>query len=175
MENLGYEKIEPKVIDGNLIKLISDDWMLVTAGNEEKCNTMTANWGGVGYLWNRPVAFVFIRPERYTFEFVEKYENFTLTFFDEKYRKALNICGTKSGRDCNKVAEASLTPCFTNSGNPAFTEAGLVIECKKLYAGMLSEEFFLDRDIFDTVYGKKGNVHKLYIAEMTGVWKKTNL
>ena len=71
----------PKTIDGNLIKLIADDWMLVTAGNEEKFNTMTANWGGVGYLWNRPVAFIFIRPQRYTYEFVEKYENFTLTFF----------------------------------------------------------------------------------------------
>ncbi len=175
MEKLGYKKIEPKTIAGNLIKLIADDWMLITAGNEEKFNTMTANWGGVGYLWNRPVAFIFIRPQRYTFDFVEKYENFTLTFFNEKYRNALNICGTKSGRDCNKVAEASLTPCFTESGIPAFTEAGLVIECKKLYAGMLSEECFIEKHIYNTVYRKMGDVHKLYIAEMTSVWTKERL
>lgn len=168
----GYKKIDPKFIDENLIKLISDDWMLVTAGNEEKFNTMTANWAGVGYLWNRPVAFVFIRPERYTYEFVEKQEYFSLTFFNEKYRNALNICGTKSGRDCNKVAEASLTPCFTKKGTPSFEEARLVIECKKLYAGMLSEASFLNRHIFDTVYGQKGNIHKLYIVEMTDVWLK---
>ena len=172
MEMTGYKKIDPKNIDGNLIKLISDDWMLVTAGNKEKSNTMTANWGGMGYLWNRPVAFVFIRPERYTYEFVEKQENFTLTFFNEKFRNALNICGTKSGRDCNKVAEASLTPCFTEKGTPSFEEASLVIECKKLYAGMLSEDSFLNRHIFDTVYGQKGNIHKLYIAEITDVWLK---
>ncbi|EKD32534.1 MAG: hypothetical protein ACD_77C00063G0009 [uncultured bacterium] len=172
MEMTGYKKIDPKFIDENLIKLISDDWMLVTAGNEEKFNTMTANWAGVGYLWNRPVAFVFIRPERYTYEFVEKQEYFSLTFFNEKYRNALNICGTKSGRDCNKVAEASLTPCFTKKGTPSFEEARLVIECKKLYAGMLSEASFLNRHIFDTVYGQKGNIHKLYIVEMTDVWLK---
>lgn len=172
MGNRGYKKIEAKDIEENLIKLISDDWMLVTAGNKEKFNTMTANWGGMGYLWNKPVAFVFIRPERYTYEFVEKQDNFTLTFFDKEYRNALNICGTMSGRDCNKVAEASLTPCFTEKGTPSFEEARLVIECKKLYAGMLSEASFLDRNIFDKVYGQKGNVHKLYIAELTDIWEK---
>lgn len=172
MEKLGYKKIEAKNIEGNMIKLISDDWMLVTAGEKSKFNTMTANWGGMGYLWNRPVAFVFIRPERYTYEFVENHDNFTLTFFSEEYRESLNICGTKSGRDCNKVAETQLTPCFTKTGTPSFEEARLVIECRKLYAGMLSEFSFLDRNIFDTVYGQKGNIHKLYIVEMTDIWLK---
>lgn len=80
MEEFGYKQIDPKEIPGNLIKLIADEWMLVTAGTQEKFNTMTANWGGAGYLWNRPVAFVFIRPERYTYEFAEKSEMFTLSF-----------------------------------------------------------------------------------------------
>lgn len=84
--------------------------MLVTAGNAEKFNMMTASWGGLGFLWNRPVAFVFIRPQRYTFDFVERNEGFTLSFFGEEYRKVLQLCGTKSGREIDKVAETKLTP-----------------------------------------------------------------
>ncbi|HBE42259.1 MAG TPA: flavin reductase, partial [Bacteroidales bacterium] len=86
MENLGYKLIKPSEIEGNLIDLIASDWMLVTAGDRQKFNTMTANWGGVGHLWNRPVVFVFVRPERYTFRFMEDTKGFTLSFYDEAYR-----------------------------------------------------------------------------------------
>ena len=172
MEKFGYKKIKPEDIEPNLIKLVEKEWMLVTAGTGEKINTMTANWGGMGYLWNRPVVFIFIRPERYTYEFVENNESFTLTFFDEKYRNSLDICVTKSGRDCDKIAEASLTPLFSSEGNPAFEEAGMILECKKLYAGMLRDEEFLDTHILSAAYGLKGNLHKLYIAEIKSVWIK---
>lgn len=172
MKNLGFTRIDPTAVKENLIKLIALDWMLVTAGNKQDFNTMTANWGGAGYLWNKPVAFVFVRPERYTYEFMERSDLFTLSFFDEKYREALNICGTKSGRDCNKVAEASLNPCFTALDNPTFKEAGLVIECRKLYAKMLTESEFIDKTIFNTHYAKKGGLHKMYIAEIINVWVK---
>ena len=91
-------KIEAKNIDKNVIKLIGQDWMLVTAGDQEKFNMMTASWGSMGYLWNKPVVMVFVRPQRYTFEFTEKKDEFTLSFFDEKYRHALNVCGSVSGR-----------------------------------------------------------------------------
>ncbi|MDD2425791.1 MAG: flavin reductase family protein [Bacteroidales bacterium] len=172
MKDSGFLQIDPLVIEDNLIKLISAGWMLVTAGDKEKFNTMTANWGGMGYLWNRPVVFVFVRPERYTYQFMERSEEFTLSFFNEKYRSALNICGSKSGRDCDKIAEASLTPLFTESGNPAFSEARLVLECRKLYADLLSPEAFIDREPVAAHYSGKAGIHKLYIAEILRVWKR---
>ena len=170
MKDLGYKQIKPSEIEGNLIDLIASDWMLVTAGDRHKFNTMTANWGGVGHLWNKPVVFVFVRPERYTFQFIENSEGFTLSFYNETYRDALNICGTKSGRDCNKVAEAGLTAHFTGAGLPAFEEAKLVMECRKLYATMLKKEEFLDTQPLKTHYTTKGGLHKLYIAEIEKVW-----
>ena len=92
------------------LNLIGKQWMLVTAGTSEKFNTMTASWGGLGWLWNKPVAFVFIRPERYTHGFIEASDCMTLSFYGEEYREALKICGTKSGRDIDKVAATGLTP-----------------------------------------------------------------
>lgn len=172
MIDSGYTQIDPKAIGDNLIKLIADDWMLVTAGNEHKYNTMTANWGGAGYLWNKQVVFVFIRPERYTYEFTEKFDSFTLSFFDEKYQEALDICGSVSGRDCDKVSEASLTPLFTELGNPTFAEARLVLECKKLYADMLKIDSFLNKEPVYAHYSSKGGFHKMYIAEIVKVWTK---
>ena len=170
MKNMGYSQIAPAEIEENLIRLIADDWMLVTAGTPHKFNTMTANWGGTGYLWNKNVVFVFVRPERYTYGFIESTEGFTLTFFDEKYRDALNLCGAKSGRDCDKVKETGLTPHFTTLGYPAFTEARLVMECRKLYADQLTREAFIDGEPLKTHYSTKGGLHKLYIAEIEKVW-----
>ena len=126
-----FKEISPNEIRDNPFKLIGKDWMLVTAGDKSKFNTMTASWGGVGILWNKPVAFTFIRPQRYTFEFTEQGEYYTLSFFDEEYRKALNFCGTKSGRDYDKVKETGLTPVFSEDA-PYFGEAKLVLVCKKL-------------------------------------------
>ena len=146
-------KIEAKNIDKNVIKLICQDWMLVTAGDQEKFNMMTASWGSMGYLWNKPVVMVFVRPQRYTFEFTEKKDEFTLSFFDEKYRHALNVCGSVSGRNVNKV------------------QATLVLECKKLYTDFLKEEAFLDKKIVDSQYGQK-DFHKVYVAEIVHAWVK---
>ncbi len=172
MKEQGYRAIKASEIKGNLIELIADDWMLITAGKRDKFNTMTANWGGAGYLWNKPVVFVFVRPERYTFGFIEREEGFTLSFFEEKYRDALNLCGARSGRDCDKIAEAGLTPFFTESGNPAFTETRLVIECRKLYASQLTKDAFIDSEPLKTHYSTKGNLHRMYIAEIIRVWTR---
>ena len=160
------KEVKPSDLTDNLIRLIASDWMLVTAGDRNKFNTMTANWGGMGYLWNRNVVFVFVRPERYTYEFMERNEGFTLTFFDDRYRDALNLCGTMSGRDCDKVTEAGLTPFFTESGLPAFAEARIVLECRKLYASQLTREAFLESEPLKTHYSTKGGLHKIYIAEI---------
>ena len=106
--------------------------MLITAGNEEKCNTMTASWGGVGIMWGKNAVTTYIRPQRYTKEFVDANDTFTISFFDESYRKALNICGSVSGRDKDKIKEAGLTPYFVD-GTAAFEEANLILVCKKMY------------------------------------------
>jgi len=110
-----YKKIDPNDFSGNIIQKIGFDWMLITAGNPEKFNTMTASWGGMGFLWNKPVAFIFIRPQRFTYEFAELNEYYTLHFFEEKYREILNFCGSKSGRDVDKIAKTGLT--VSNSQN----------------------------------------------------------
>lgn len=166
-----FKEIEPKAVTDNVIRLIGKDWMLVTAGCQEHFNTMTASWGGMGVLWNKPVAFVFIRPQRYTYEFVEKQEGFTLSFFEEKYRAALQLCGTVSGREVNKVEKAGLTPLALPSGEMTFQEARLVVECRKLYTDLIRPEAFLDTVLIRQWYPEQ-DFHRMYVAEMVKVWEK---
>lgn len=105
-----FKETKPELLSDNAFKLIGKDWMLITAGTPESFNTMTASWGGLGVLWERKVAFCFIRPTRYTREFVERSQNFTLSFFEETHRKALGFIGSHSGRDTDKIKETGLTP-----------------------------------------------------------------
>ena len=98
-------KIDPKTLDKNIFSAIGDQWMLITAGTADRCNTMTASWGGLGVIWNAPSATCYIRPQRYTKEFVDREDYFTLSFFGEEHRKALQLCGSKSGREVDKVKE----------------------------------------------------------------------
>lgn len=167
------KKIDPKEITDNPIKLIGDDWMLVTAGIPGSFNTMTASWGGVGHLWNRPVVFVFVRHERYTYGFTEREEGFTLSFFDPKFRKELSLLGTKSGRDSDKISEAGLTPIPASNGSVTFSQARLILECKKLYVSDLEEAKFLDRSILGKFYdAAHGGLHRVYIAEITAAYQR---
>lgn len=169
-----FKKIIPAEISDNFIKLIGADWMLVTAGDESECNTMTASWGGVGYLWNKPVAIAYIRPQRHTFAFTERQERMTLSFFEEEHRPALAYCGTHSGKDEDKILNAGLTTVFTKQGTPTFREARLVLECRKLYTDMLKEENFLQKDIIDKWYAN-GDYHKVYVLEIENAYiKKRN-
>lgn len=154
----------------NGIKLIANDWMLVSAGTKEKFNMMTASWGGIGYLWNKPVAYVFIRPERYTFEFIESNEQFSLSFFGGEYKEMLSLMGSTSGRTSDKVAASGLTPYFTELGTPAFDQARITMECKKLYSTMMCEKAFLDKTIAERWYTAHGSMHKIYIAEIVNLW-----
>ncbi len=167
-----FEKIDPKTITDNMIHLIGEDWMLVSAGKDGAFNTMTASWGGVGFLWGKPVAFVFIRPQRYTYEFVEQEDFLSLSFFDvEKYKDVLTFCGKNSGRDKDKVKETHLTPCFTEKGTPTFQEASLVLEGKKLYADFLNPESFIDKGLIAPWYAN-GDFHKMYVVEIVSAYKK---
>ncbi len=156
--------IKPEEIQDNVFKLIGAEWMLVTAGSKQSFNMMTASWGGLGVLWNKNVCFIFIRPTRYTYGFIEKSNTYTLSFFDRKYKPALNLCGTKSGRDCDKVKETGLSPAETKSGSIYFTEARLVIECRKIYHHDLEPANFLDPEIAAN-YPEK-DYHSMYVGEI---------
>ncbi|MEW6052114.1 MAG: flavin reductase family protein [Candidatus Zixiibacteriota bacterium] len=148
----------------NPFKLIADDWMLITAGTPESFNTMTASWGALGELWNKKVCFVFVRPTRYTYEFMERSEYFTLSFFEEKLRPILNFCGRVSGRDMNKAEKAGLTPVTGTTGLVYFAEARMVIECRKVYYQDIIPSQFLDASIHDN-YPKK-DYHRMYVGEV---------
>lgn len=129
----------------DLIRDISREYMLIAAGTPDRFNMMTASWGGMGYLWGQPVAFVFIRPERYTFGFVEREPRFTLSFLGEQHRDILNYCGTHSGRDGDKAAATGLVPVATELGSVGFEQARLTLECRKLYRTDFRPEEFVDR------------------------------
>ncbi len=160
-----FREINPLEFNESPFRLIGKEWMLITAGNMENWNTMTASWGGMGEIWFKPAVFTFIRPQRHTLKFVEKEPVFTLSFFDEKYRTALKICGAHSGRDCDKAAEAGLTPFGTDGGSVAFEEARLVLECRKLYVQDLDPAGFLDDSIIPKHYPAR-DFHRMFVGEV---------
>lgn len=166
------KRIELKDLTENFFETISKEWMLITAGTPEHFNTMTASWGGIGFLWNKPVAFVFIRPERYTYEFAEKNEYLTLSFLGDENRQIHNICGSKSGRDTDKVQETGLKPLPTPEGNITFEQSRLTLECRKLYSRMLEPESFIDKQPLEKWYSENNGMHKMYIVEIVNAWKK---
>lgn len=116
----------------NPFKKLDGEWTLVSAGDKSGFNCMTISWGGFGVLWHKNVATIYIRPSRYTFKFLKKFDNFTISFYDEKYKKDLSVLGSLSGRDCNKLSQTQLTPKFLKDG-VTFNEANLTLVCKKIY------------------------------------------
>ncbi|MDR2473679.1 MAG: DUF4468 domain-containing protein [Tannerella sp.] len=166
----GYKKLSPDKIPGNIIKMLGDDWMLITAGNDNGFNMMTASWGGLGRLYEKPVATCFINPLRYTYQLMEKGEYYTLSFYTEAYREALQYCGSHSGRDGDKVKGSGLTPVTLPSGAKAFGEAWLILECRKLVAQSLSPDNIFDNQVKTDWAGKQ--LHKMYIGEIINAWVK---
>ena len=168
---------------GSPVRRIGDEWMLITAGDTAaepgQWNTMTASWGGFGVLWGKDVVFMFIRPSRHTRGFADAASLFTLSFFDEKYRKALTFCGEKSGRDHDKAGETGLTPIvFGNNiaggraaGSVAFKEASDIVICRKIYTQDFDPERFLDPSIMNNY--PQPDYHRMYAGEvvtlLTGV------
>ena len=147
---------------------IGKEWMLITAGTEDDCNTMTASWGFMGVIWGKNAAEVVVRHSRYTYEFMEREEYFTLSFFEEKYRNALMYCGKISGRDSDKINEAGLTP-VSIEGTVGFEEAYLTLVCRKMYASDIdiarleeAQQHWYDGDA----------IHRMYIAEIVAVYEK---
>ena len=158
-----FTKIDPKEIQENVFSLIGDQWMLITAGTKDKCNTMTASWGGLGVLWGAPMAVAYIRPQRYTKEFVDNSEYFTLSFFSEQYRKQLALCGSKSGREIDKVKECGFTVAEAQGGAPYFEQADLVFVCRKRMVQKM-EESLIPADVREKWY--EGDYHTMYWGEI---------
>lgn len=156
-------------LNTDILQIFNQDWALVTAGSKDHFNTMTIGWGGLGTLWSKPVATVYVKPIRYTHEFLESNEYFTISFFDEQYRKALGLLGTLSGRDCDKVAETGLTPLFVDNG-VTFAEAYVTLVCKKIYRQDMDinamPQFAIDR------YYQTEAPHTMYVGEVVDVIAK---
>lgn len=163
----GFKIIKADDLSDNPFKLIGHDWMLITSGTPDNYNTMTASWGGMGYLWAKNVCFIFVRPSRHTYEFMEKNETFSLSFFTEEWRSALNICGKKSGRDIDKAKETGLKPILAGNQTTGFEQARLIIECKKLYFQDLDASHFLNLSIEKNYNGS--DYHRMYVGEILAV------
>lgn len=167
---MSFKEVKPEELTMNPFTKIGKDWLLITAGNEEKCNTMTASWGAMGVMWGKNAVTVYIRPQRYTKEFVDREETFTISVLGEEYRKALNYCGTVSGKDADKIKAAGLTPYFVE-GTPGIAEADMIMVCKKMYHETLKPECF-DEPANDEKWYAQKDYHDMYIAEIQKVLVK---
>lgn len=165
---MAFHEISIEELNFNPFEKISRQWMLITAGDELGANTMTASWGGVGIMWGKPVVTAYIRPQRYTKEYVDTNDEFTISFLPEEKRKALNVCGSISGRDVeDKWKEAGLHPHYTD-GTAAVEEAEMIFVCRKLYVQEMYPECFIDTSC-DTDNYPLGDYHVMYIGEITKV------
>jgi flavin reductase (DIM6/NTAB) family NADH-FMN oxidoreductase RutF len=164
-----FIETNPNELPDNVFQSIGQEWMLITVGDQNQYNTMTASWGGWGILWNRKVCFCVIRPQRFTYEFMERSEAFSLSFFDASYHAALDYCGTHSGRKVDKARECGLTPyelkiAGTATNTVTFQEARLVMACKKIYYQDLDPAHFIDPTIAN-VYPSR-DYHRMYVGEI---------
>ncbi len=159
-----FKKSDLYKLNESIFKLLDQDWMLVCAGTPGNYNMMTASWGTCGILWNKPIATAYIRPQRYTYEFVEKHDIFTLNFFDESFRKTLNLLGTESGRDMDKMKVDGLDALPSTQGSVYFKQARIALECRKIYCDDIKPENFLDKGIHN-MYPEK-DYHRFYIGEI---------
>ncbi len=164
------KKILPENINDNIFKLIGKDWMLVAAQKDGKVNAMTASWGFGGVMWGKNAVVVGIRPQRYTKEFVDNGDTFSITILPESYRETMSYFGTVSGRDEDKIAKTGLTVAH-DENTPYFEEGRLVLICKKMYSQEIKEENFIDKSIIDKWYPNK-DYHMMYVAEIIDVLEK---
>ncbi len=165
------KSVSPFDLPDNFFKALAEEWMLVTAVDSSgRVNTMTASWGGFGYMWARPVALCVIRPQRYTNEFAKEADVITLSFLEDGNREALKLCGTVSGRDRDKIGESGLT--VINEDDYAyFEQSRLTIVGRKIYVDRMKEECFLDKKIVDDKYPKR-DYHDVYVLEIEKVFVK---
>ena len=172
-EKYGFKEIDPTELHKmgfDPYKKIDKDWFLVTAGNKDGWNTMTASWGFAGIMWGKQTFTTVIRPQRYTKDFLDKENTFTISFFDESERKALAFCGSHSGRDYDKSAETGLVPLFADD-TVTFEQARLVFVCEKAYVQQMTPDSFIDKDLIEANYAA-GDFHIQYIGIIKKVYVK---
>lgn len=165
-----WKEIKAEECRDNAFTMIGKEWMLIAAGDGERSNAMTASWGGVGVMWGKNVAYIVVRPQRYTKEFLDKQERFSLNFLPEECRSALNYMGTVSGRDENKMEKSGLHVTMQDE-TPVFEESRMVLVCKKMFVQPMKEESFLQPETVERWYPGK-DYHTLYIAEIEKVYVK---
>lgn len=164
------EKLDINNLEINPFNKIGKEWMLVTSKKDDKVNAMTASWGGLGVLWNKNIAFIVLRPQRYTKEFIDSSNEFSLSSFDSSFKKTLGYFGSVSGREEDKISKSGLH-LIDIDGIPSFDEANFIITCKNLYKQDLIPEGFIDSKLDSLNYPNK-DYHTLYLAEITGIYKK---
>jgi flavin reductase (DIM6/NTAB) family NADH-FMN oxidoreductase RutF len=168
---MAREKIAIDWFLARIYHLWDKQWFLLTSGDFAKghYNTMTVSWGSMGVMWNRPFVQVVVRPTRYTYSLMERYDAFTLCALPDTYRKALNLLGSRSGRDGDKIAQAGLTPiASTQVAAPGFAEAELIIECKKMYWDDFAPAHFIDPKIEEN-YAQQ-DYHRIYFGQVMAIY-----
>ena len=165
---MSFHEICAKDFENSVFHTIAKEWMLITAEKQMDgkpiANTMTASWGGAGVVWGKSAVTCYIRPQRYTKEFIDKEELFSVSFLKDGHRDALKLCGSVSGRDHDKIKETGLTPVFID-GVPAFEEADTILICRKMYRTSMNPADFIDKDADSKFYPEK-DYHDMYIAEI---------
>lgn len=173
---MDFARADIRKLGDNPWKLMDEDWALISAGDPGRLadrrawNAMTASWGGFGVLWNKDMAFIFVRPVRHTYAFLERDARFSLSFFDEAYREALEICGSRSGRDGDKIAAAGLRPLGMEGPFIGYEEARLVLCCRSVYSADIDPGRFKEASIQANY--PDGDYHRMYIGEIESAWKR---
>ena len=167
----GWKRIAPSEIPDNAIDLIDNYKGILAMGNKEEHNAMTIGWGTLGVLWSTPIYTVFVSSSRYSYTLMEKYDTFTVTFFNKSHMKDVMYLGHHSGRDGDKISQTNLHLSYTDTGNPIFDEAFLVIECRKIYAAPF-DIAKLPQGMKDFYEKRKIGVHTEYVGEILNVYVK---
>ena len=150
----------------DIFKQFDKKWALLTAGKEGDFNTMTISWGGMGTIWSKPVVTAYVRTSRYTHEFADREDYFTVSFYPEEYKKVLGVLGSKSGRDMDKIGGSGLTP--KKAGESiTFEEAEVTLLCKKLFKQKLDKNNILDPEAKAFYDGDAE--HDMYIGEVVEI------
>jgi len=169
---MSLHPIDMKSMTPEIFRVFGTQNALITAGDEQGCNTMTIGWCQLGRLWNVPVCTAYVRPERYTYQFMENQEYFTVSVFPADQKQTMIYCGTQSGRDVDKIKECGLTVRYGAGGAPFFEEAEWVLVCKKIYVQDMSESCVLDSGIVMPFYGEAGGWHRIYTGLVVEAYSK---
>jgi flavin reductase (DIM6/NTAB) family NADH-FMN oxidoreductase RutF len=168
-----FKSISPEEITDNVFKLVGKDFTVITAGKIPEHNSMTAGWGGLGILFEKPTTWCFLRASRYTLELIKKEQTYTMSYFSDEYKEQVLFFGSKTGKNTDKMKETALTAIQTPSGNTTFKEARLIIECKLAEITTVGPDDFYTpegKTFIESAYDEVKEYHKIVFGEITNVW-----